>query len=139
MKRSRVWLGANVLLLAAFVLAVVVQYNDPDPTAWMVFYGLAAIACGLELAGRGGWLLPGVVTLVGVAWAAVIAPEALAHETRLADLFTDAQMMNAGVEEAREALGLLVVAAWTAALTWTGYRRSRRSKLDPSELSRSIR
>lgn len=139
MKRSKVWLAANGLLLAAFALAVVVQFNDPDPALWMVFYGLAAAACGLELAGRGGWLLPGLVALVGVAWAAIIAPEALVHETRLADLFTDARMMNAGVEEAREALGLLIVAAWMAALTFTGYRRVRRSKVDPSELSHSIR
>ncbi len=39
-----------VLLLA--LLSAAVQYNDPDPLAWMAIYGYVAVLYGLALAGR---------------------------------------------------------------------------------------
>jgi hypothetical protein len=139
MKRSRVWLGANVLMMLMFLLAAIAQYNDPDPIPWIVIYTLASVACALELTGRSRWIVPGMIAAAAGVWAALHAPGALAHDVRMADLFTDARMMNPGVEEARETIGLLLVAAWMAGLAWAARRRARRAQFDPSALSRSIR
>ena len=32
-----------------FAAAAIVQYNDPDPLIWILFYGVAAISCLLFL------------------------------------------------------------------------------------------
>lgn len=42
----------DVLMAAVFVFAAVIQYNDPDPAAWVLVYGLGAVLCAVDLAGR---------------------------------------------------------------------------------------
>ena len=50
------WKVADVLFLLMFAFSVVVQVNDPDPLAWMVIYGAAALACLLSLLGKLPWI-----------------------------------------------------------------------------------
>lgn len=135
-KRSSVWLGTNAVMLLGFALCVLLQVNDPDPIRWMVLYGCAAVACGLELAGRGRRALPVLAAVAAVAWAAALAPAAFTHDVRVGDLFADMRMKSAGVEEAREMLGLLIVAGWMVVLAGTAHRRVGRLKGKVSALPR---
>lgn len=113
--------GANRLMTVLFLIAAVLQYNDPDPLRWMAIYGLAALACLLALA---GWLprpLSALVGLAALAWAATLAP-AVVGRVSIGELFESFTMKSQSVEEAREMGGLLVVAAWMAVLALRGAR-----------------
>ena len=106
---------ANWVMLAAFLFSVAVQYNDPDPTRWMLIYGLAALACILKLMGRLKWYLPAAVGAAAFGWAASLAPHVVG-KTTFGDMFQSFDMINSVVEEAREMGGLLIVAAWMGVL-----------------------
>ena len=86
------------------------QHNDPDPLPWAFVYLSAAVMGAAEALGRGlrrrAWLVGGAVLV----WAATLMPAAV--QAPAAAIFTDWDMVGPGVEEAREALGLLIVAAW---------------------------
>jgi hypothetical protein len=123
--RTRLWTVINALFLAAFLFSVVVQYNDPDPIRWIAIYGLAALACFLEMRRRTRFLLPLGLGLAAAIWAASIAPRILG-DVRLADLFAEFEMKNAGVELAREMGGLLIVATWMFVLAAVAYATRKR-------------
>ena len=106
---------ANWVMTAAFLSSVAVQYNDPDPIRWMLVYGLAALACVLQLRGRLLWYFPAAVGAAAFGWAASIAPRAIG-KTTFGAMFQSWHMINEVVEEAREMGGLLIVAAWMAVL-----------------------
>ena len=105
----------NYLLLALFIFSVIVQYNDPDPLTWMTIYGLAAAACIIAFKRPAHWLLPGVLALVSLVWAATIAPRVWG-KVALGELFEAWEMKDLRVAEAREMGGLLIVASWTFVL-----------------------
>ncbi len=107
-----------------FLFAVAVQYNDPDPLRWMAIYGLAALACGLWLAGRLPRLGPVVIGLAALAWAATLAP-GVVGQVSMGDLFESYAMKSEPVEEAREMGGLLIVSVWMAVLALVRPRPAR--------------
>ena len=109
----------TVLMALCFLLAVALQYNDPDPVQWMAIYGAAALACVLALARRlWRWYAVGVAVVAAV-WAATLAPAVIGHVAPR-DLFGKAGMLTPRVEEAREMLGLVIVVVWMAVLTAWG-------------------
>ena len=112
---------ANYVMLAAFVFGVVVQYNDPDPVRWMVIYGAAAVACGLYAAGRAHVIVPAVVLVVALIWAATLASDALG-KVRFGELFEAFEMKDERVEIGREFGGLVIIAAWMLVLTLVSWR-----------------
>ena len=105
-----------------FAFAAAVQFNDPDPIRWIAVYGAAFV---LSLAVALGRRVPLVVTiavgLVALTWAAVIAfgGPAASEYGRMFDAW---EMKSPSVEEAREASGLILVAAWMAVLVVRGFR-----------------
>ncbi len=105
----------NYVMLAMFVFSIIVQYNDPDPLVWMTVYGAAAAACILAHKQPAHWLLSGALLLATALWAATIAPRVLGR-VRFGELFEAWEMKDLRVEEAREFGGLLIAAAWMAAL-----------------------
>lgn len=111
----------NWVMIAAFLFSVAVQYNDPDPIRWMLIYGLAAIACILQLRGRLPWQLPAVLGVIAFGWAVSIAPRAIG-KTTFGAMFQSFEMIDTIVEEAREMGGLLIVAAWMAVLVFVAKR-----------------
>lgn len=115
---------ANGVMTVLFLVAVAVQYNDPDPLRWMGIYGLAALACVLALAGRLSRWVPVLIGLVAVAWAGLIAPGVVGRVSP-GDLFESYAMKSEPVEEAREMGGLLIVAVWMALLALVGARPAR--------------
>lgn len=114
-QQSRVFVAVNTVMLLAFVGSTVVQWNDPDPVRWMLLYGSAALACALHLFGVLPWRLAAAVGVVALVWSAIWAPGVITNAP-IGQLFTTYQMMGLEIEEARELLGLLIVAGWMAVL-----------------------
>jgi hypothetical protein len=120
------WTAANAVMTLMFAASVVVQYNDPDPLAWMLMYGSAMVVAGLEVVRRARGLVAGVVGLVALGWAASIAPRVVG-KVPFGDMFGAFEMRNTGIEESREMYGLLLIAIWMAAVALAARRRDRRS------------
>jgi hypothetical protein len=114
----------NVLFGLAFVLAASVQLNDPDPVRWVLVYLSAAALTVLFHVGRMDWRTSAALSAITVVWASTLIPTVIAHPPPLSEVFGDVKMYAPGVEEAREAGGLLLVSVWVGALT-LAVRRSR--------------
>ena len=113
----------NILMTAAFLFSVIVQYNDPDPIRWMLIYGLAGAACVLSILGRLNWGIPATIGIVALIWAFRLAP-AVIGKVAFRELFESFEMKDERVEVARELGGLLIVAFWMAALTLYAWRKT---------------
>ena len=99
-----------------FVFAAALQYNDPDPIPWLAIYLVAALVSLAAAAGRRaprGVLAP--VAVIALGWAAWIAFGGPAA-SEYSHMFDAWEMTSPAVEEAREASGLVIVAAWMAVL-----------------------
>jgi hypothetical protein len=108
--------AALALATAYFLFAAFVQLNDPDSAIWIVLYVAAATSTLLACFRRGHWLLPLAVGATALVWGATLAP-ALARSTPAA-IFGHIGMVDIHAEEAREALGLFIVAAIQLPLAW---------------------
>jgi hypothetical protein len=100
---------------ALFALSAVLQWNDPDPVAWMLLYAAAAILAGLAMAGRAP--LAGLAVLAGVCavWMALLSGS-MADFLARGDWSLLVATMKAGeplIEESREFLGLGLVLLWS--------------------------
>jgi hypothetical protein len=105
----------NAVMTALFGLAVVVQYNDPDPLRWMLVYGAAGLVSARVVArGRTPLVPPLLVGLVAVVWAAGI--HGAYDLATLAEMFGAWEMRTPRIEEAREASGLFMIATWMTVL-----------------------
>lgn len=99
---------------ALFFVAAGLQYNDPDPVRWMLVYAAAGVVTVLVTAGRNVSRIPVLmVGIVAAAWGLLIARGGAGIASYL-HMFASWEMRSASVEEAREASGLLIVAAWMA-------------------------
>ena len=116
------WSAANAVMLLAFILSVIVQFNDPDPLLWAAIYALAAIVCMLELRRRTPAALPAAIALVALAWAATLAPRVIG-KVPFGSMFAEFEMANIAVEESREMYGLVLIALWMIAVAGAAWRR----------------
>jgi hypothetical protein len=114
------WLDGLLFLL--FLVAVAVQWNDPDPVAWMLGYGVAASLSLAACFGRFPVLPNLVAALAFTIWFCTLAGT-LPSAPLVA--FTSFKMTAASHEEPREAIGLLLAAGWTFVLARRGLRRRR--------------
>jgi hypothetical protein len=93
-----------------FVFAAAVQWNDPDPVRWTLGYGaVAAVSAAVAFGARP--LVPAVLVLAGVLVAFGFFAPSLRHATPEA-LASFGMSGAAEEEEAREAIGLGLAAAW---------------------------
>jgi hypothetical protein len=106
-------------MLLLFTLGAVMQVNDPDPIRWVGVYALAAATYLLSLLRRMYWPLPALLCTVALAWAATLAPRVVGR-VPFREMFGAFEMRTVGIEESREMYGLLILAAWTAALAVRG-------------------
>ena len=103
-----------------FVAAAALQWNDPDPLRWIAAYGAAAALALAALLGHVGFW-PSACAALAFAGASVpLLPSLLASD---AATYTSFEMTSTTAEEAREAIGLLICAAYAAGLAWTSRRR----------------
>ncbi len=118
--RTASWIAASLFFLGAFV-----QLNDPDPILWIALYlGATALAVGAALGHL--WLWPSLLaTLIYIGLAVPLLPSLFAAK---ASTFTSIGMSSLRDEEAREALGLLLCAAFSAVLALNAPRDQRRRR-----------
>lgn len=119
MSAGRALVGGLAAL--AFVGFAAVQLNDPDPIAWVAVYGLAAGLGVAHAVGRAPRRLAWAFSAICLLWALTLVPAGLGAPPRA--IVTDLAMHAPGVEEAREALGLLIAAAWGVAVARSATRR----------------
>lgn len=106
----------NAVFALAFGLAALVQYNDPDPYLWVTAY-LTALACCIAFAvGKLPAKFAYAIAGVAFVWSLTLVPTVVSHPPALSDVFGDVKMYGPGVEEAREAGGLWLIAGWLFAL-----------------------
>lgn len=113
---------------AAFAAAALLQYNDPNPLTWVALYGAASAMCAVAAA-RGRAPVSAALALAALTtvWALVLIAR-LPGPGVYAEMFDAWRMQGGGVEEARESVGLLLVAACSAliAAASRGTRAQRR-------------
>ena len=105
-----------------FAFAAALQFNDPDPIRWIAIY-IAACVLSIRAATRRRVSPAASLAVFAIAsvWAALIAfGGPAASEYR--HMFDAWEMKSPSVEEAREASGLLIVAAWMIVLFLRGVR-----------------
>jgi len=106
----------NYLMLTAFFVSVIVQYNDPDPLLWMAIYGIAVVICLLAALGKLNWSVSAVMAFAALGGALFLAPRVIGKVAFL-EIFESMQMKTIAVEYAREMGGLLIIAVWMVVLT----------------------
>ncbi len=103
----------NSVMLLLFTLAVVVQYNDPDPVLWMLIYGVAAALCVATM-------LKWHARPMLFAYMAICAARVVYLSPRFADTsiqaFASAGMSSITEEEVRELWGLVIFLCWSVVL-----------------------
>ena len=106
----------NTFMALVFLMAVLVQYNDPDPLQWMAIYGAAfAVSLVALLRKRVNPAVPLLIGAVALAWSLSIIFGGPGGNNYL-HMFDAWEMQSVNVEQAREATGLLIVAAWMIVL-----------------------
>jgi hypothetical protein len=110
--QAMIFRAVSGLMALLFAYAVLLQRNDPDPLRWMAIYGAAALVSAIAaLSGSASVGLSIVVGVIAFVWSVWTAPRSVGPYTRM---FESWEMKSVPVEEAREATGLLIVAAWMA-------------------------
>jgi len=106
-------------LALLFLLFAAVQYNDPDPIQWMLFYGGVAAHFALAARGRMNRFAVWLWLLVAVGWAATLVPDFVSW-LRMGEpsIVNTMKAETPWVELTREFLGLLIAAAGCGWLLW---------------------
>jgi hypothetical protein len=105
--------GAGALAYGASAL---VQLNDPDPLLWFAIYAAGAVLVLLPV-GPWVWRAHAGLAAVALLWSATLVPGALALPG-LTMLAAEMEAATPAIELAREALGLLLVAAGLGGRAW---------------------
>lgn len=95
-----------------FVLGAAVQFNDPDPVAWILIYTASAAVAAVVAGGVRAARFPAVaIACVALVWGGLLAFGVLSEGQYLFD------------EEGRESMGLLIIACWNVGVVMWGTRR----------------
>jgi hypothetical protein len=102
---------ASYVMAALLAVCVVLQYNDPDPTRWMLMYGAATIVAALLPAKKQLVPVGFIVAAIALAWAAYLL-YAVWGRMDVGDLASKMSEKGGAVEEGREAGGLAIAGVW---------------------------
>jgi hypothetical protein len=117
---------ASLAMSLVFLMFTLVQYNDPDPARWMAMYGAAAlVSAAAALRAEGAGAPAAVVALAALGWGLSVLLGVAGHPVAWGQVFATTRMIDSDVEEAREALGLLIVVLWAGWIAVRGWRRRR--------------
>ena len=105
----------NLIFLLAFLLAALLQYNDPDPIRWVAIYIAAATLCKLQHFKQITPIFPVLLVIICLAWIGMLVPS-LTQGVAWTDILDSLAMKTKAVEEAREIGGLVLVASWSAVI-----------------------
>jgi hypothetical protein len=106
----------NSAFFTAFALSAMLQYNDPDPLAWMIIYSGAACMCVAKYLNKLPLWLPPTLLLISLFWIGALLP-GIVGQVSWAEIFESISMRTKAVEEAREIGGLAFIALWALVLT----------------------
>ena len=107
----------NYLMLAIFILAIAVQFNDPDSGVWIAVYSTAALVCLLASKEQLHWMLPALIGVLVLTWAIVLFSQ-IDSKITFSDLFLSSWTMKTyAIELMREVGGLTIVLVWMIALS----------------------
>ena len=109
-----------------FALAVAVQVNDPDPGRWMMIYGVAGVLSAWVVARGAAPLLPAVIVGLVALVMALAVGRGVVGRVAFSEMFQSWEMESSTIEAAREATGLLIVAAWMTVLSVQAWLVRRR-------------
>jgi len=113
----------SALFLVLFLLAIVVQWNDPDPIRWSLLYGAGAfLSAGATLGHL--WLVPSAIVSGIYALGVLRLIGALPHTS--IEAFSSVSMDSIQAEQVRELWGLIVCLAWSSSLIALAWSRSKR-------------
>ena len=97
-----------------FLVSALLQVNDPDSVPWIVLYTAAAVASFWRKHLAPALLLSGVALCVLMAGYLMLAIDGIEWRA----VFSSFNMQGQGVEEIREAGGLLIIAVWFTILAY---------------------
>ncbi len=108
----------NLLMFLLFGVSAAVQYNDPDPLAWILAYAVAAIACLLSVLGRLPSYLPIAIGTLAFVWIGFLVPQLfeVSASVQWEEIFQVFRMTSLSVELWREIGGLLIILLWMIVL-----------------------
>ncbi len=114
----------NWIMAVVFLLSLIVQYNDPDPLAWMIVYGMATMVCLLFGLRKLHWRWSAGAGLVALVWSLSLFPPLFASPDPIIwkDVFVDAAMKTRTVEYVREIGGLWIIVGWMGVLTFSSVK-----------------
>jgi hypothetical protein len=113
----------TVLMGTVFLFGAAVQYNDPDLLRWVLIYLVSAALSFGAFRRSLPWWLPAVNGGVAFLWALVI--ELDVDASVLPQIFGEFGMASFEIEEAREALGLVIIGVWMSVLAGMGWKRGK--------------
>ena len=105
----------NGVFLVAYLLSALLQYNDPDPVAWVVIYTAATWMCIEQYRKNHSRWLPILLLFICLLWMGALAPSIVGQVT-WQEIFESITMKTSAVEEAREIGGLSLIALWATVL-----------------------
>jgi hypothetical protein len=118
-----VFAALNSLFLLAYLLSALVQYNDPDPLAWIAIYLLAAGMCIARFRRyQPRWLALSLYS-ASLLWIGMLLPNIIG-QVSLAEIVESISMKTRAVEEAREIGGLALITLWSGLLMTPWGRRA---------------
>ena len=103
------------------LLCIVVQFNDPDGWLWMTIYGIGLVLTLLHLFSKSSPVVLSITSAAGFAGALYIS--LCIGELETDKVLSSLNMEGRGVEEVREAAGLLIQSVWLARLAWVARAR----------------
>ena len=111
----------NLIFAALFIFGAIVQFNDPDPLAWVAIYLAAAGACLWSIRHPKNHFPAMAVAIVSVVWAGLLAPKVFGV-TGFGEMFESWEMKDMSVEYSREMYGLVFIALWMITLAIRAFR-----------------
>ncbi len=104
----------NAFFAAVFLLSAYMQYNDPDPIAWIAIYGYGALVCTLAFFKKDNriWHYAGIVFFLSYAIYLFFAPDGAYSWFTLHSAENIAGAMSNNkpwIESTREFFGLLIL------------------------------
>lgn len=120
-----------------FLIGALVQINDPDPWIWVSTYVIAAFLSGYVALGRYPMIPLGIATVFSFIASLYYFPPSVSEWVAQEWEQQDLTMKSMAMEEARESLGLLLIAIVLGLAWFTGWWRKKRlkSKYGPNYLS----
>lgn len=110
----------NAVMAALFALSALVQWNDPDPLAWIAIYAACAVSCLLAFTQYRIWLIPAIICVLCLLWAISLLPGIYVESSTInwAEVIGSIDMKSMQSEIVREVGGLLIAATWMLVLAF---------------------